>query len=396
MQTISVQLFRNFSMLYGNREILKNLIKSPKSISVLKYLILNSDKPVPMNDLIDLFWDSESGLNPENALKTLISRIRKALAQESGNLRQCIITEKGAYQWRPEARCEVDVFSFEEKCMSLLDDSQDITDKEDLFFAAIGLYKGNIETPFSTDEWVRGRSMYYQELYRKTTYSFIDYLKGKNNHEGIINVCRTALNIDAFDEHLNLELMQALRETKQNNVALIHYRHSTDMYYKYLGLEPSERMLDFYKQLIKTDLDAKDNLSVIRDKLVQEKPNEEAFVCDYSIFKDIYQLQLRNTERWDVQMFLALVAVEHVDHTAQFSPFVLDRVMRELLEILVSCLRKGDVISRYSSSQYAMLLQMGSQQDGDLVTNRIRRLFYEKSIDPYANLVFQIGPLREK
>ena len=395
MQTISVQFFRNFSIIYDNREILQHLIKSPKSVSVLKYLILNRDKPVPMSDLIDLFWDSESGLNPENALKTLVSRIRKAFAQESEDLRNCIVTEKGAYQWGPSVPCEVDVFIFEEKCARLLADGQDGESKESCFVKAVGLYKGNIDAPFSTDEWIRGRSLYYQELYLKTTYRFVDYLKSKNRYDTIINICRTALNIDAFDEHLNLELMHALRETNQNNAALVHYRHSTDMYYKYLGLEPSDRMLDFYKQLIKKDLDAKDNLNVIRAKLVQEKPDGTAFVCDYSIFKDIYQLQLRNADRWNVQMFLALVAVENIDHNAEFNPFILDRIMRDLMEMLVKCLRKGDVVSRYSSSQYAMLLQMGSQQDGDLVIERIRRMFYEISLDSYANLVFQIGPIRE-
>ncbi len=393
MDHITVHLFRNFSILYRGREVVSLLAKSSKSISVLKYLILNQDRPVPVSDLVEVFWNDEGGANPENALKTLISRMRKAISHEAPELWNCIVTEQGTYQWKPSLPCDVDVFAFENLCLGLLSDVISAPERRDAFLRAIYLYRGNLDVPFVTDEWLRGRGMYYQELYLKTVARFVVLLKEERDYETIINICRTALNIESFDETLNLELMYALKETSQNNAALIHYRYSTDMYYKYLGIDPSDKMLEFYKQLIKADLGAKDNMAVIRDRLVQQKPDGKAFVCDYSIFKDIYQLQLRNVERWGVQMFLALIMVEHADQGGEFNPFVLDRIMQDLMEILISCLRKGDIITRYSSSQFAVLLQMTAQTDGEIVIDRIRRQFYATNTHPYTKLIFQIDPV---
>jgi len=393
MENISVQLFRSFSIIYKEQDVLRQIGKSPKSISVLKYLIINYDKPVPASDLIEYFWDEEGGANPENALKTLISRLRKALSEKFPELRACIVSEQGTYQWKPNMHCAIDVFEFERRCLRLMGETQDGERTEEKFFEALNMYRGNIDAPFTTDEWLRGRALYFQEIYLKTVYLFVSFLKERGDYDTVIKICRVALNIEAFDENLNLEMMNALKETKQNNAALVHYRHSTDMYYKYLGIDPSEKMLDFYKQLIKADLSVKDNLAVIRDRLVQDKPEGTAFVCDYSIFKDIYHLQIRNVERWNVQMFLVLVMVEHIDQDIEFNPFVLDRIMRDLLNILVASLRKGDVVTRYSPSQYAVLLQMTAQNDGEIVIDRVKKAFYENEVEAYAKLIFQVGPI---
>lgn len=390
MEQLAIRLFRSFLIEYNGREILQSLQKSPKSIAVLKYLILNKDKAVPVRDLIELFWDEESGQNPENALKTLISRMRKAFSNEDPKLRDCIVTEQRTYHWKPPMLCEIDIFSFEALCTELIN-ARTLPVNEmtrNKFERVLDLYKGDIDG----DEWIKSRSLYYHNLYLKTVQLYIESLKAAGDYDAVISITRRALDIDPFDEPLNLEHMYALKETSRNNEALVHYRHSTDMYYKYLGIDPSEKMLEFYKQLIKTDLEARENLSVIRERLLLDDNNDRAFVCDYSIFRDIYQLQLRNAERWDVLMYLALVMLENLQDK-EFDPFVLDRMMRGLLDILIKCLRKGDIITRYSSSQYAILLQMTSDKDGEVVIDRIKRLFFETGMEPYAKIHFQIGPI---
>lgn len=395
MEHITIHMFRKFAIYYQGREITRPLSKSPKSISLLKYLILNKDTPISISKLIEVFWNEESGSNPESALKTLISRTRKALSKEDPKLRDCIVTDKGTYQWKPPFSCEIDVFAFEELCQRILTYSCEGPGCRDQFGQILQLYRGNLETS-SSEEWLRGWSIYYQEMYLKLVFRFIDYLKEGKDYEGVINICRSALNIDPFDENLNLELMYALKETKQNNAAMIHYRHATNMYDKYLGLGPTEKMLEFYTLLTKSDAGIKDNMDTIKSNLLSQNPDDRAFVCDYYIFKDIYQIQIRNAERWGVQMFLAMAMVEHVEPGEEFTPLVLDHIMQDLLKVLISNLRKGDIITRYSPSQFAVLLQMSSQLDGDMVTERLRERFQEINSNLCARLVFQVDPVIEE
>ncbi|MDR2898035.1 MAG: hypothetical protein LBU99_04400, partial [Spirochaetaceae bacterium] len=318
-----------------------------------------------------------------------------AISAEYPELRSCIITEQIHYLWNRNIPYEADVFLFENRCMSLLN-LECPADWRESYAEALDLYKGNLDAPFSTDEWIKGRGMYYQELYLKLVYRYVSYLKEEKEYETIINICRAALNIEAFDENLNLELMYALKEINQNNAALLHYRHSTDMYYKYLGMEPSNKMLEFYRHLIKADLGVQENLAIVREKLVEDKLGNQAFLCDYSIFKDIYQLQLRNVERWGVQMFLAMVVVENTNQNEEFEPFILDQIMRSLLDILMGSLRRGDIVTRYSASQYAILLQMTSLRDGDIVIDRVRKVFCETNQNPYAKIIFQVEHISPK
>ena len=396
MEPLYIQLFWNFSIIYKNEEILHKLTNSSKCLSVLKYLILNMVRSVPVSELISTFWQDDNGTNPENAVKTLVSRIRKTISAKYPELWECIITEKNTYRWNCDFPCEVDVFLFEDCCRSLLDPKCLATDWKRLYPKTLSLYKGSLDAPSSMDDWIKGQSLYYQQMYLKVTCRYVQYLKEEREHESIINTCRTALNIDNLDEELNLHLMCALKETNQNHAALTHYRHFTDMYYKYLGIEPPEKTLSFYRELIKADLSAKESLEVIREKLVDNARYDRAFMCDYSIFKDIYQLQMRNAERLGLQVFFALVTIEHAVPTGVFEPLLLDRIMQDLIDILLNSLRKGDVISRYSTSQYAILLHMDSIRYGESVIDRIQKAFTATRQKSYARLLFQMDYLTSK
>jgi hypothetical protein len=173
----------------------------------------------------------------------------------------------------------------------------------------------------------------------------------------------------------------------------MQYRHITGAYYKYLGIEPSEKILGFYRDLIKADLKEESDFGSIRQEL--RKADESvfgAFICDYSIFRDVYQLQTRNLGRESSEIFLALVSVSQVLEEEP-SLLLLDGVMRGLLEILRSHLRKGDVISRYSSTQYAVLLPMGSFAGGATVMDRVKKTFYQHQADNTFKLSFQFGSM---
>lgn len=390
---VEVYLLGKFDITVDGNSVLQYLPGASKSVQLIKYLILNRARPVPIVDLTGAFWTEDNIANPENALKTMVSRTRASLAKASPALQNCIITAKGAYRWNPEIRCEVDVEKFEALCNGLLANPEFGDEQRDGYFKMLSLYQGDLSPSSAGEEGMATRSIYLHNLYLKTVHRFIEHLKGAGDDEMIIHVCRIAIDIDAFDEALNLELMAALKRLGRNNIALTQYNHVTEMYYKYLGVEPSERMLSFYKELIKSDLAAKADIGTIRESLVQDEVPGGAFVCDFSIFKDIYQLQVRNLERSDSEMFLALITVEN-RVGEYFEPFVLDAIMQDLLAALQITLRKGDSISRYSSSQFAILLPMTSKANRDAVFERIRKLFYKKHVESHIVLTFQLEAVR--
>ena len=93
-------------------------------------------------------------------------------------------------------------------------------------------------------------------------------------------------------------------------------------------------------------------------------------------------------------MFLVLLSVTPC-LADSFDPFVLDGIMRELLDILKKCMRKGDTITRYSSAQYAVLLPMVSHSGGSIAINRIKKMFYHKYSDNAVKLISHLSIIEE-
>lgn len=394
MKSINIKMLGTFDMTIDGESILSSLGNSNKSILLIKYLILNRNKPIPIFDLIDMFWsESDKSSNPESALKTMVSRIRSSFAKHDPELKNCIVSENKAYFWNPNIKSEVDVFVFEGLCTELQKEERFNDEIREKYIKVIDIYEGDLTYTNAVEDWIVSKSLYLHYIYIQTVHRFISFLKAENDYKTIIHVSRVALDIDTFDETLNFELMNALKEAGQNNVALMQYKHVTGAYYKYLGINPSDKFLDFYKDLIKTDLASESDLVNIREDLKKANKDEKgAFICDYSIFMDIYHLQLRNIQRQQQKMFLSLVTVTQ-SFGGEFKPMVLDGIMEDLLSVLRICLRKGDTIARYSPSQYAVLLPMLSYSNGNIVINRVKDLFYKKHLNKAIKLNFQFGSI---
>lgn len=164
----------------------------------------------------------------------------------------------------------------------------------------------------------------------------------------------------------------------------MQHKHATEIYYKYLGIQPTEAIQEFYKKIISADRSLDESLSYICDELKSGSKNVGAFVCEYAIFKEIYNLQVRNLERMDLSVYVMLVMLRDVDGN-NIEPLKLNNLMNGLLGVMRQNLRKGDVVSQFSASQFALLLPMDAKESGAIVMERIKRAFYRQY--PRSNVI---------
>ncbi len=338
----------------------------------------------------------ENSTNPESALKTLVSRLRATLSGYSPLLEDCIITDRGGYRWNPELDCDVDAFIFEGLCNDILKQDRFTDSLRNKHAEIIELYAGELLPNSDMESWVVSRSVYYHNLYLKAVQHYVELLKPLELYDEIAQACRVALDVDAFDTALNLELMTALLKVGRNNEALAQYSHATDMHYNQLGSQPPEGMLDFYKKLIRIDNDSRNDINSIRANLRSGDAGAEgALVCDYVIFKDIYQLNMRNLNRMGSTMFIALVTMSSMSD-APVEPLMLDKLMRLLQTALQESLRRGDTISRYNSTQFAVLLPSVSFETGRIPLERVKKAFYKRYSNPSFVVSYRLAPVGEE
>ena len=201
--------------------------------------------------------------------------------------------------------------------------------------------------------------------------------------------------MDAFDETLHLQLMNALVKTCRNHEALMQYKHVTNLHFRYLGVQPPEGIQEFYKQIMQAGNTLEMNIDAIREELQEYGEVSGAFVCEYAVFKEIYNLQMRNLERLGSSMFIALLMVSSMD-SKPLNPLKLNDVMKGLLKVLTANLRKGDTITQFSPTQYALLLPTVDYDSGKAVMERLKRKFYQAYPNSNYMLTYRLGPLSTK
>lgn len=389
--TIRIQMMNTFMIYINERETDELVSRSRKGAALLQYLILHRGKPVPNGRLLAALWSEESSANPENALKTLVSRLRTLLHQLSPGLGQCIAADRGAYHFQLLPGMTVDLYEIEDVLARLMSQHDSPAETCRLYDRLLSLYTGDLLQQNEGGEWALSHGSALHDQYMAAVYAYVELLKGEENYEKIVQICRVALDVDNFDDRLHMELMTALIHTDRTADALVQYKHVMHLNYRYLGVQPSSDMQAFYKQIVRAGKTLEFNLESVRNELRESGEQRGAFVCEYAVFKELYNLQMRNLERLGSTMFLGVIMVGNPD--APLDSLKQDNIMSGLLEIMRQNLRKGDVITHLSPAVFALLLPTVNFTTGSIVMERIKYLFYRKY--PNSNIPFnyRVGPL---
>ena len=362
-------------------------------MALIEYLLINRGMPIPNQKLLTTLWPDENSINPAISLKTLISRTRATLNKISEGLGNCIIADRGAYHWETQENMTIDVYQIEDILEKLTLVKDDHAEYGRLAEKLIELYRGDLLQNNELYEWITPRSVYLHNSYMQAIETYLQILKEDKDYENIIRVCRQALDIDNFSEQLHMHLMSALIETNRNNEALVQYKYATHLQYKYLGIQPSEDMQEFYKQIVNAGRTLEFNLESIQNELMESENQQGAFICEYAVFKEIFNLQIRNLERLQTTMFLAVIMVS--DSNGQPMESIRQgSIMNGLLEILRTKLRKGDAITHFSPTMLAIMLPTVDYNTARLVLERIRKLFYAKYPVSEVRFDYRVGPLK--
>ena len=367
-------------------------VKSKKGAALIQYLILNEGAPVANRKLLSALWDEDKSTNPENALKTLVSRLRVLLNQIDPDMGKCIVSDRGAYHWECSENMTIDLYEIDRIFTRLGESSVPAAEQRKLYNLLLEKYEGDLLQQSEQNEWALSKATTLHNKYMAAVYAYIEMLKSKAQYADIVSVCRKALEVDSFDDRLHIELMSALIKINRTGEALVQYKHVVQLNYRYLGVEPSEDLQEFYKQIVSAGKTLDFSLESIRNELRESDEHRDAFVCEYSVFKEIYNLQMRNLERLGTTMFLAIIMIspyngKEIDSLRQ------DHIMNRLIDILRKNLRKGDTITRFAPTIIALLLPTVNYNTGGMVLERIKSEFYHSYPDSDIVFNYRVGPL---
>ena len=117
-----------------------------------------------------------------------------------------------------------------------------------------------------------------------------------------------------------------------------------------------------------------------------------ALVCEYDFFKILYHAEARSILRSGNAVHIGLLSVTS-ESGGELPKRSLDRVMENLLDLIRSCLRKGDIASRCSVSQFILMLPQANYENSCMVCERIIKSFCRQYPHSPAQLHYTVQPL---
>lgn len=372
---IYVQTLGEFSIRIGEKEVSDQSNQSKKPWRLLKYLIVFQKKAISPSELISTIWMDDTGANPNGALKTLMFRSRRLLEPLGISPQKLLVQQQGSYGWTKEYETVLDADQFEEICSRVLSQANPNEDILELCLEGLTLYKGDFLPNSEYESWVIPISAYYHSLYQKLVYKTIELLTEKEDYSRITLICQNAISIEPFDEEFYYHLVYALYKDGHISQAIEQYNHTTDLFYNEFSISPSQRFKDLYKLIQDSEQNVATNLDVIQETL-REEASGGAFYCEYPVFRDLFQLERRSIERTGDSIYLCLLTLSDLNDKTPKNP-VLSKAMDHLNNAIRTSLRCSDVYTRYSVSQYIILLPTVTVELGEMVMKRILSNFHK-------------------
>jgi len=347
-----------------------NALHSPMLVKLFIYMVLHREKDLTTEEIADAVWMDGEIDNPAGALKNLMYRLRKCLNDTFG-VQEYILTNRGSYHWNPDIKILLDVEEFEKvlnSAKSVIDQEKDLEKYEE----AIMIYEGDFMSSITDLHWAQSLNSYYHSMYLSAVKTLAEMYLIKDMYEEMEQVCNKALEIDITDEQLYYYQIKARMCSGKVKLAFESYEAAKKVISQELGIYKSDLLEEIYQEMLTSSKGTvADEIEEVHADVKEENP-DGVFFCGYPVFKEVYQLEARKSIRSGIPNQLILFTVETLHNEAEaIQKFRIKQGMERLEQVMKKSLRLGDVASKYSDSQYVLLVPNCTNESGHLVASRI-------------------------
>lgn len=389
---LKIQMLDEFSLSWNGRRISDNDNRSRKVWLLLAYMICCRNHPISQGELFGLLWGEEGTSNPVNALKTMFHRVRTmldGLGSDAGHT--LIVRRDGNYTWNNAVSLTLDTEEFEALCQKA-ESQEDPEARLALCLEALDLYRGDFLSKLSAEPWVVPQCAYFHNLYLRTLRFTLPLLQERGRQADIVELCGRAILVEPYDESLYQFLMRAHLDMGNQPAAIQIYESMSQLLYANFGIMPDDTSKALYRESVRTVNTQVLDLGLLREQLDETESAGGALVCDYDFFRMVYRAEARSVARNGTAVHIGLISVSG-NGRKPLARRSLDCCMENLRDVIASSLRKGDVVSQCSLSQYILMLPQANYEDSCLVCERIVKSFSRQYPHSPAQLNFSVQPL---
>lgn len=372
LPVIQIRLFGTCSITFRDHTLRATDCHSKKLWVLFAYMVLYRNREILQEEFTELLWDQRKNNNPSSALKALMHRLRKLL-DSLDYPEPIIIPHHGSYAINPVIPCQIDMENFLALCKES-DGLKGTPGYENKLKQALELYKGDFMPENRENLWVASLSAQYHALYLHSAQALIEHLIQIEAYAQAANLCWQALTFSPYEESIHYCLIHSLYLSGSQKAAITQYNSSRDLFLSRFSQLPSKRFDALYKIITTSQNSIETDIELIQDSLIEHRP-KGTFFCEYEIFKELYRLETRIVKRTQTSIYLCLITIT----AAASGKYALSQSMQQLKDAILDSLRGCDIFSRYSSSQYLLLIPAPDQEAMKQILERVVSQYRSKN-----------------
>ena len=305
---------------------------------------------------MDLIYEEEETENPANALKIIVHRLRKLLPTIGFPEADYIENSDGKYRWNTKIPCVSDTSIFDEAYKTACMPSTSKEESLEYYLKVISVYKGDFLGHNSSEKWILPIRVYYQESYIKAFKKSFEILKENQDYNLMYSIANKGATIYPYDEeilYIKIFALHALGKTKE---AIREYTLAVDLILDEFGVVPSIELVKLFSEISSATQNLTESVNDVKKHLNDMENDGGAYYCNFQNFSDTYRFLTRGLERSGLSAFLMLCSITGKQGKPLKDEELLKEASRKLKNATKEALRKGDLYTRYSASQYLYLL----------------------------------------
>lgn len=397
MEQVNIRMLGGFSVTYGERCVDDSANRMRKVWLLLAYLVFNRGRVSTQENYLTLLRGAggEDSADPGGKLKAMFYRVRTMLNTIEPNAgHEWIVRKNGTYCWNDAVGVVVDAEVFESLCREAAA-AEDADKRLQLYSEALALYGGDFLPKLNMEPWVIPLSAYYHQMYLTAAQETLGLLSERGLWREMAVLCEKALKIEPYSEDLYCFYMRALLSLDKRSEAVHAYEEMSEILFATFGVMPSDEARAIYREASREAAAPAVPTAAVRDQLREQGDSSGALLCEYDLFKLVYQLQARSIARSGEVVHIALFSLRGY-RSKELARRSLDVALNNLEELLLSNLRQGDLVCRCSASQLVVMLPQANYENSVNVCRRIEKAFERKFPHSPAQIHFSVQPLEPR
>lgn len=390
---LKIHMLGSFSIFFGEEPVSFRRNSATKAMKLLQILLYCGEKGISRELLLEYLYGREELNDVANNLRVTVHRLKRMLVDAGLPEYDYVHIKKGIYSWDSPMEVVVDALEFKR----VMERAQQLSQEDlkmELYEQVCQMYTGEFLPMLSGEEWVILESAEYKRLYFEALHELCEYLKARREYEKVLALCAPACALYPFDEwqSVRIECFIALKRYKD---AIKEYEDTAKLFIEELGISPSEKMMQLFSSMSDQISLKPQVISDIKNSLKEPEGETGAFYCSFPSFRDGYRLLRRIIERNGQSVYLMLCSLNDgkgypIENTER-----LNMMADELHYTIKQCLRKGDSFTRYSPSQFLILLIGTNKENCSIVKDRITK-FYSREHKGWAQcLEYYVSSIAE-